>query len=243
MISIRLIVPVLALGLTGLGAPAHAQSGAVPLAAAAAPQNVLQLSATGRAEAPQDWLTLTLSTTRDGASAAQVQAQLSEAVEAALGVLKKDVKPGQFEVHSDSFGLYPRYDKAGKISGWQGRASVVLEGRDVARITEAAARATTLSVAQLGFSLSRELRERLQGQAQSQAIARFTAKAGEIAKAFGFAGYTLREVSVSSDEAATRPPIYGMARAMAAEAAPAPVPVEAGKGEVRVTVSGSVQAR
>ena len=48
----------------------------------------------------------------------------------------------------------------------------------------------------------------------------------EIAKAFGFAGYTLREVSVSSDDSGFQPRMYGMAREARAMAADAPVPVE-----------------
>ena len=65
----------------------------------------------------------------------------------------------------------------------------------------------------------------------------------EIAKAFGFAGYTLREVSVSSDDSGFQPRMYGMAREARAMAADAPVPVEPGKSIVQATVSGSVQAR
>jgi predicted secreted protein len=172
-----------------------------------------------------------------------VQGELSQAVDQALAVLRKDVQAGQMEVHTGEFSVLPRYDREGRINGWQGRASVVLQGRDFARITQAAARASAMSVAGMGFGLSREQRERLEGQAQAQAIARFRAKAGEIARAFGLGDYTLREVSVSSDEQGDAPRPYGLNRmAMAAAALVAP-PVEPGRGIVHVTVSGSIQAR
>ena len=83
----------------------------------------------------------------------------------------------------------------------------------------------------------------MEGEAQALAIERFKARAAEIAKAFGFAGYTLREVSVSSDDSGFQPRMYGMAKAQAMSAEAAPVPVEPGKSIVQVTVSGSVQAR
>ncbi|MCO5116936.1 MAG: SIMPL domain-containing protein [Ottowia sp.] len=215
----------------------------VAAATAAGPANVLQLSASGQAEAPQDLLTLTLATTREGTDAAAVQGELSQAVDQALAVLRKDVQAGQMEVHTGEFSVLPRYDREGRINGWQGRASVVLQGRDFARITQAAARASAMSVAGMGFGLSREQRERLEGQAQAQAIARFRAKAGEIARAFGLGDYTLREVSVSSDEQGDAPRPYGLNRMAMAAAAPVAPPVEPGRGIVHVTVSGSIQAR
>ena len=215
----------------------------VAAATAAGPANVLQLSASGQAEAPQDLLTLTLATTREGTDAAAVQGELSQAVDQALAVLRKDVQAGQMEVHTGEFSVLPRYDREGRINGWQGRASVVLQGRDFARITQAAARASAMSVAGMGFGLSREQRERLEGQSQAQAIARFRAKAGEIARAFGLGDYTLREVSVSSDEQGDAPRPYGLNRMAMAAAAPVAPPVEPGRGIVHVTVSGSIQAR
>jgi predicted secreted protein len=77
------------------------------------------------------------------------------------------------------------------------------------------------------------------------AIERFKARASEVAKGFGFSGYTLREVSVSSAEQGERP-VYGRpmaAQAKVSMASDAPLPVEAGKSQVTVTVSGSVQLR
>ncbi|MBP7452341.1 MAG: SIMPL domain-containing protein, partial [Ottowia sp.] len=59
------------------------------------PQNVLQLSATGLVEVQQDLLTLSLSTTREGADAANVQADLRKAVDAALTEVKKTAQAGQ----------------------------------------------------------------------------------------------------------------------------------------------------
>ena len=241
-----LLNPSLALAFSLCLASAHAagiQNVAVAGAAAAGPANVLQLSASGQAEAAQDLLTLTLGTTREGADAAAVQTELSQTIDQALAVLRKDAQAGQMEVRTGEFSVMPRYDREGRIDGWQGRASVVLQGRDFARITQAAARASALAVAGMGFGLSREQRERLEGQAQAQAIARFRAKAGEIARAFGFADYSLREVSVSSDEQSDTPRPYALGRVAMAATAPVAPPVEPGRGIVHVTVSGSIQAR
>lgn len=207
-------------------------------------RNVVQLSATGTVEVQQDLLVLSLATAREGADAATVQTQLKQALDAALAEARRHAQPGQLDVRTGPFGLFPRYGKDSKITGWQGRAELVLEGRDFERITGTAAKIQSMSISNVAFGLSREARAKVEGDAQTQAIEQFKARAAELAKGFGFSGYSLREVAVNSNEMMPGP----RPRMMAAEAkvgsfADAPVPVEAGKAQVIVNVSGSVQMR
>jgi predicted secreted protein len=99
-----------------------------------------------------------------------------------------------------------------------------------------------MSVSQMGFSLSRQARQTLEAGMRSEAIARFKDSAQQIARDFGFTGYTLREVAVSEggQDYAMRPRVMMAAEAGMAMSA-APVPAEPGKTLVQVTVSGSVQ--
>lgn len=207
------------------------------------PENVVQLSAVGSVEVPQDYLAITLSTTREAADAATLQTQLKAAIDLALAEARKQAADGQMEVRTGAFSLYPRHTKEGRISTWQGTAELVLSGRDFARISSTAGRVPGLGVREVAFSLSREERARVETQAQAQAIALFQAKAGEIARSFGFASYSLREVSVMANDAGV--PHQPRVMAMQAKAAyeSAPVPVEAGKAVVAVTVSGGVQLK
>lgn len=205
-----------------------------------APRNVVQLSANGVVEVQQDLLSMSLSTTRDGSDATLLQSQLKAAVDAALTEARKAAQPGQLDVRTGNFSLSPRYDRDGKSIGWQGSAELILEGRDFARISATAGRIQSLNVSGVSFGLSREQRLGVEAQAQALAIERFKARSLEIARSFGFAGYTLREVNVSSNEQGNMPRPRMLAQASRADAS-APVPVEAGKTTVVVTVSGSVQ--
>jgi predicted secreted protein len=209
----------------------------------APPQNVLQLSATGTVEVQQDLLSLSLTTTREGADASAVQAQLKSALEAALTEARKSAQPGQLDVRTGNFGLYPRYSQGGKITGWQGTAELVLEGRDFARITQTAGRITTMTVGGVGFGLSREQRAKVETEAQSIAIERFKTKAAELAKGFGFSAYSLREVAVNANDQGFPRPMKSMAAAGGVAQAEMAVPVEAGKSTVVVTVQGTVQLK
>ncbi|MCY7371418.1 MAG: SIMPL domain-containing protein, partial [Polaromonas sp.] len=92
-------------------------------------------------------------------------------------------------------------------------------------------------------ALSPEQRVRLEAQAQSLAIAQFKIKAGEVARAFGFATFTLREVAVNASDAGSPPRPRNMAAQARGESAEAGIPVEAGKITVLVSVSGSVQMK
>ena len=208
------------------------------------PQNVLQLQATGTVEVQQDLLQMTLTTARDGADPAAVQAQLKTALDSALAEAKRNAQPGQLDVRTGNFALYPRHNRDGRIAGWTGSAELILEGRDFGRITQTAGRINSMTLGGMSFGLSREQRAKVEGDAQAQAIERFKARASDLARGFGFAGYSLREVSVSSSEPGFMPRMrMAVQEARAPTAADAPVPVEPGRSTVTVTVSGSVQLR
>ena len=205
------------------------------------PQGVVSLSASASLEVTKDLLGITLNTTREGQDAASVQSQLKQALDAALAEAKKAAKPGQLDVQTGGFSLSPRYTGKGVINGWQGSAELIIEGRDMQAIGQLTGRITTLTIARVAYSLSRELREKTEGEVSAQAIARYRAKAADYAKQFGYAGYVIREVSVNSNEQITpRFAAPAQMKAMSASADEA-LPVEPGKGTVTVNVSGSVQ--
>jgi predicted secreted protein len=204
-------------------------------------QDVLTLTASAAVEVQYDVIAMTLSTTRDGSDAATVQAQLRQAIDAALAEARKAQRPGQIDVRTGAFSLMPRYGNRGAvITGWVGTGEVVLEGRDMATIAQVAGRLPTVTVARVGYALSRETRDRVEADAVSQAIARFRVRAGDYAKQFGFNGYTVREVHVGTADPMVVQPMVRQ-RMVAAEAADSSIPVEAGKATVTVTVNGSVQ--
>lgn len=207
---------------------------------APAPQGVVSLSASATTEVPRDMMTVTLSATRDGSDAGAVQIALKQALDAGLAEAKKAARPGQVEVQTGNFALFPRYNKQNTISGWQGNAELIVEGRDMQAIAALAGRIPSMTIARVDYGLSRELRARTEAELTAQAIANYRVRAADAAKLFGYAGYALREVSIDSGE--SRPPIPApRMRAMAVAASDEALPVEAGKSAVSVTVSGSVQ--
>ena len=209
-----------------------------------AAQNIAQLTSSASVEVQQDLLAIAMNTSANGTDPNAVQTQLKQALDAALAVAKTQVLPGQLDMRTGNFSLSPRYDKNGKINGWQGTTELVIEGRDFARISSTAGKIQSLTLGNVSFSLSREQRAKAEGEAQTIAIERFKTKALDVAKGFGFTGYTLREVSINANDQGFAPrgrPMMAMAKSADMESAP--IPVEAGKSTVQVNVTGAVQMR
>lgn len=213
-------------------------------APAAAPlEGVLSLSASATVEIPQDWMTLTLAAQREGSDAIAVQTQLKQAVDAALAEARRVAKPGQVEVQTGSFSVHPRYGNKGQITGWQGRTELVVQGRDMTAIAQLSGRIGSMTIARVGYGLSREAREKVEAEVSAQAVARFRAKAAELARNFGYGNHVIREVSVSTDAAEMPSPYPKVAMMSRAESADVALPTEPGKGTVTATVNGSVQMK
>jgi predicted secreted protein len=173
---------------------------------------------------------------------------MKQALDAALAEARKAARPnGQLEVHTGNFSLFPRYSNKGQVAGWQGTAELVVEGKDLPAIAQLTGRINALpnalTISRVAYRLSKEQREKVEADVVAQAIERYRAKAAEYAKQFGYGGYTLREVNVSSNEPPPYAPVPMMrAKAMSASADES-LPVEPGKGTVAATVSGSVQLK
>jgi len=242
----RLRLALLPIACLLLAGAAHAQANPVTVWQSA-PQNVINLSAEASREVPQDLIAITLAATREGADAAAMQGQLRQVLDAALAEARKAARPGAVEVRTGGFNLSPRYatkpGTAPVISGWQGRAELVIEGSDTAAISALAGRLSSLTVARVGYGLSREARDRVEAEVAAQAIGRFKDRAEAHARQFGFASYSLREVSVNGGESGgpAPAPMFRAAAAPMSAMAEQAQPVEPGKTTVTVSVSGSIQ--
>ena len=231
--------------LLALPMAAAAQSAAMPVVpvvvAPKDPEGVVTLASSAQVQVPNDWITVQFSTSKEGTDANAVQAALKEALGAALAQARAVAKPdGHVEVQGGGFSLQPRFNNKGVVNGWTGTTSLVVQGRDMGTIAELAGKVQSMTVGSLDYSVSREAREKVEGELAAQAIARFRAKAADYAKSFGYGAFSIREVNVNVDN--NQPPRpYAMKARTMSSADIAPLPVEAGSGTVTANVNGSVQ--
>ena len=207
-------------------------------------EGVVSLSSSATVQVPNDWISVQFSTTKEGPDAAAVQAALKDALATAVAQARQVAKPdGHVEVQGGGFSLQPRLNAKGQVSGWSGTTSLVVQGRDMGTIAELAGRVQAMTVGNLDYSVSREAREKVEGEVAAQAIARFRAKAADYAKAFGYATYTLHDANVNVDNGQVAPRPIRFKAAMSMSSMSEPLPVEAGSGSVTANVNGSVQLK
>lgn len=206
------------------------------------PDGVLTLTSSATVDVPKDWMSVAFSATREGTEGAAVQAALKEALDAALKLAQAAKRPdGQLEVRTGNFSLQPRYSAKGQMNGWSGSTEMQVAGRDMAAIAALAGRIATMNISGLDYSVSREARDKVEADVSAQAIAAFRAKAAAYAKAFGYSGFTLREVTVQSETPPRPGPVMFARARLASSDVSAPLPVDAGQGSVTSTVSGTIQ--
>jgi len=209
---------------------------------AAQPAGVLSLSAQASAEVAQDVVTITLFYEQEASDPSSLTNTLNQRADAALqrakGVSGVTARSGQFSV-------FPTADRDGRISAWRGRTEVVLESRDFAAAAKLAGdMSSIMQVGNVQFSLSPDAQRAAERKLTGEAIASFRDEAAAGARAFGYSGYSIREVNIGHSGMAPRPVMMMSARAMAPDAKmAAPLSLEGGTSTVTVNVSGSVQMK
>ncbi|CAN7471947.1 SIMPL domain-containing protein [Trinickia sp. LjRoot230] len=217
-------------------APRSAHAATMPMSENAVPSGVLSLSAQASNEVAQDVVDITLFYEQEASDAGSLTDALNKRTAAALAQAKG---VAGVSARTGTFSISPSTDRNGHISAWRGRTEVVLESRDFAAASKLAGQLnTTMQVGNVAFSLSPEAQRATADKLTGDAIASFRKAAESATRAFGYGGYTIREVNIGSEMPSPRP-MFAM-RAMAAPEA-APLPIEAGKARVTVNVSGSVQ--
>jgi predicted secreted protein len=217
-------------------AAAHAQG-----VTQAEPSGVLSLNAQASAEIPQDVVDITLFYEQEASDPSALTSSLNQRADAALRQAKG---VSGVTARTGSFSIAPSTDRDGRISAWRGRTEVVLESHDFAAASKLAGQmASSMQVGNVQFSLSPEAQRAAEQKLTGEAIASFRQQAGAGAQAFGYSGYSIREVNIGHNGVMPRPMMMS-ARAMGADAkAAAPLPLEAGTSTVTVNVSGSVQMK
>ncbi|MDS1142609.1 SIMPL domain-containing protein [Pusillimonas sp. SM2304] len=200
------------------------------------PQATLQAEA--NAEIAQDTVKITLAAELTEASQTAVADALTKVLQDTMKQAKDGAKGNAaIKVTSGNYRIWPMNDKDGKITNWRGRAEIFLESSDFAAASELAASVSDrMPVANLGFSVSPQARAKQEEALLAKAAQAFRDRAQALTDAFGFAGYSIKEINLGGSGAR-----YEAApRMMAMAADKASVPLEGGTEMVSVSVNGSI---
>lgn len=199
---------------------------------------LLTLQAAATEEVRQDTVQITVSAQVD----APDQAGVGKKLNALLDDLMKTAKSNaDVSARTGSYRVWPNSNSKGKIVGWQGEGSIVLESTN---FDAASALATKMgdksAISNIGFTLSRKAREAVERKLLNQAAQAFRERALAAASAFGFSGYRLKKIQLGGVGAVAPRAYMAMAKGAPAPAPAADVPLQADMVTVSVDINGTI---
>ena len=201
------------------------------------PQATLQAQA--RAEVDHDTVRIVLAAEISDASQDAVAQALTGTVKKAMDRALENA--GDVKVSSGNYRVWPMNDKDGNISNWRGRSESSLEATDFAAASLLAARLSDLmAVSSVNFSVSPQRRAAEEKKLLTLAAQAFQERAQTLAKALGYADYSLRSVDLGGSGAQYEVASRGMMAQAAMFKASDSIPLEGGTETVSVAIHGSV---
>jgi len=202
--------------------------------------NQVELRAEASRQVPNDLMSARLSIEAHDSTPAEVTATLNrataEAITSAAAFTGVKAQTGQTYT-------YPVYDREQRLVGWRGRADVRVESKDFKALAQLAAKLqSTMQLSGITFSISPELRRKVESELIVDAVQAFRDRAVIAQRALGGHSYRIRRISLDTSETSPPRPFAATRAAPAAVAAEAPAPVfEGGESRVQVTAAGLIE--
>lgn len=197
----------------------------------------VNLSADASEEIENDTLVAVLYTQSEGHQLAALSNQVNETMTQSIKLCKKykDV-----DVQTLAYQTYPVYKKQ-HIVGWRVRQSLRLKSMDISGMSKLISELqNNLGVESMHYTVSRQLREKMETQLIGQAIKAFQTRADNIARHLGHKKFRLVQMDVRTQD--TRPHQMDMrTTARVLESSVATPAIEPGKQTMSVTVSGTIE--
>jgi len=207
--------------------------------------NHVSISAEASADVENDTLVAELYIEHQAKTAAEAAEDVNAAID--WGVKQAQAVEG-VKVRTLEYNTSPVYSKARKagevytpqIMEWRVSQAMRVESTDADALSELiTGLQQRLAIRQIGYEVSKALREATESVLIDEAIQAFQQRSRQVAKGFGHDGYRLVKVNINSGS--FRPPVP-YARSMAMEAAgAAPVAIEAGTSTLKINVNGTIE--
>lgn len=204
--------------------------------------NQISLRAEASQEVPRDLMVVTLYTEAQNTDAAKLAAEITTAMNKAIGEAKQ-VKG--VTLRQGSRNSYPVYDnKSQKITAWRERAELRLESADFPALSKLTGELlNTLKMENMDFAIADATRKASEDALLKDAVAAFKARAQLATDALGGKGYKIVNLNFNTN-GYPMPYARGgmMMKAAMADSAPTPE-VEAGTSQVNMSADGVIEVQ
>ena len=206
--------------------------------------NQISLRAEASQEVPRDLMVVTLYTEAQNTDAAKLAAEITTAMNKAIGEAKQ-VKG--VTLRQGSRNSYPVYDnKSQKITAWRERAELRLESADFAALSKLTGDLMqTLKMGSMQFTVAKATRIASQDALLKDAVNAFRARAQMATEALGGKGYKIVNLNLNSNgypQPYMRSEMMMKAASPAMDSAPTPE-IEAGTSEVSMSADGVIEVQ
>lgn len=187
-------------------------------------------------EVARDTVRITLAAEMRATEQTEVASKLTATVDSVM----KEVKGKEgVKAYSGNYQVWPMNDQDGRVSNWRGRAEIILESTDFEAASKLAAQvADRMPIGNLSFFVAPRERARYEAELVQEAADAFRARAETLAKAFGYASYSIREIEIGGAGASYQPEGHRMMAMVASDAAG--VPLEGGTERISLSVRGTI---
>ncbi len=196
--------------------------------------STVTLSAAATASVPNDRMHASLRAESDNSDAAAA----ANAVNMRMGkALARARATAGVEASTTGYSSFQVADK-NQVTRWRVAQTLKLEGSDFATLATLISHLQAedgLVIDGTQFSVGDASRKKTEDSLTQQAIKAWQARASDAARAFGFEGWRVGNVTIQTGDFMRPQPVM---RAMSFEAKAAPVAMEAGNSDVTVTVTG-----
>ncbi|MCV6615150.1 MAG: SIMPL domain-containing protein [Cellvibrionaceae bacterium] len=203
--------------------------------------NLVDLSASAKAEVPNDLMRVSFTVKHQDARADKAANSVNKDMAWAIAQLK-----GQQHIkyQSGAYNTYPVY-KNSRIVAWTASQTLILRSENFDDTAKLVAKLQErLAVGQMTFLAKDSTREAVQEDLIGKAIAAFKRKAGLVQNAMGASGYETVQLSIDQQGHNSPRPYFKQERSlmMSADAVAAPA-LEAGQSNIEVSVRGQIQLK
>ncbi len=206
--------------------------------------DVLNVDATVTSEVAPDLAVVTLAVVREGPDVAPLTKEVNETLAKSFAEAKS---VSGVIASNGGYSTFPRYDSRGgqnTRTGWQVRAEMIIKSKDFNALGNLVGKLSqAMQIAGSSFEISPELRSQENAALIERAARAFQDRAAAATKAFGYTGYSIRQVTLGNAGQSGSPRTMFADNTLGRQASAPPLPIESGRVTLSLTVSGSVQMR
>jgi predicted secreted protein len=202
--------------------------------------NVVNLQAEAEREVANDQMHAVMYIEKSDKQPTQLANDLNTNINQALAKAKKYP---QIKIETGAQSTYPIYDNENrKLKEWRGRNELRLQSTDFKAMSQLVSELQTqLQTASIDFSVSDQLRKKVENELMLEASKNFQQRAETLSKAWNKSGYQLVSLNINTNHYGAPVPRMAMMAKASSDAAIPEQSIAAGESKISVSANGAIQ--